>query len=127
MASSVALVMAAACSNGAATTTYCVSESGSLSPGSCFTECESRCTLVERAGCGDEATCEKACNAAPAESTACARADYAHWRCLRLAGEPVVICADGGPVTFSEPATICVAERRAMQAACGTTDAGARD
>jgi len=120
------------CSGGSAATTYCVFENGALQPGACLMECESRCALAARAGCGTGASdageeppeCLTECRAAEAlESSACRDADYAYWRCLRLGGGPQVTC-DGRIPVFTPDAAVCVSERAARADACGSRDGG---
>ena len=122
MAIIVGIAGAVGCTGGSTATTYCVSENGALSAGACVTECKSRCTLAARAGC-EPADCSKCDTTPPTESTACRNADYAHWRCLRLANEPQVTCVDGKPV-FQITNSVCTEEARTMTAACGDRDGG---
>jgi hypothetical protein len=120
---SVTLQLAGGCAQDPGSNTRCVFESGAVQTGACLTQCESQCSLEDRAGCASKncvSECEKA---APADAGVCADASYAHWRCLRLVGLPLVECS-GGKASLIVPNGECRAEREREQEACLTVDAG---
>ena len=112
------------CTQNPLSNTRCVLESGDLLAGPCFTQCESQCALEDRAGCGGGDDCVAHCEeAAAVETETCADTSYAHWRCLRLAGFPLVTC-NGGKPSLTLPESECRTERERERAACVATDAG---
>lgn len=111
------------CAQDPGANTRCVFESSTVATGACLTQCESQCSLEQTAGCGF-ATCVLECDGmAYHETEACLDASYAHWRCLRLAGLPLVECSSG-KATLVVPDGACLAERKHELAACVTVDAG---
>jgi hypothetical protein len=116
---------AGGCAQNPSANTECVFESAAVQPGRCLTQCESQCGLEDRAGCASKNCVVECENAAAPLTPACADASYAHWRCLRIAGFPVVECL-GGTASLVTPEGECHAERERERAACVTGDAGNR-
>ena len=111
------------CAQDPGANTRCVFESGAVATGACLTQCESQCTLEHTAGCAS-ANCVAECDkVASSETETCLDASYAHWRCLRQAGLPLVECGTG-KASLVVPDGACRAEREQELAACVTVDAG---
>lgn len=105
--------------------TRCVFESGDLATGRCLTRCESQCSLEARAGCAPTNCVEKCDQSESPDAGPCADARYVRWRCLRLAGLPLVDCSGGTP-SLVVPEGACGAELEDERASCPVVDAGSR-